>query len=98
MKSWDATYCIPPAFFPKTAIVYTIDVQGSKRLYLCKAHVITNNYYMHVLRKVVHSAGRLEMIRKHDYRFKDEARGAEMVSWKRVAGLIAREDERIITR
>ena len=30
-----------------------------------------------------------ELIRKHDYRFKDEARGEEMLSWKRVAALIA---------
>lgn len=37
----------------------------------------------------------VEMIRKHNYRFKDEARGAGMVSWKRVAGLIAGEDERV---
>ena len=36
-----------------------------------------------------------EMIRKHDYRFKDEARGAEMLSWKRAAGLVAGEDERV---
>lgn len=34
-----------------------------------------------------------EMIRKHDYRFKDEARGAEMVSWKRATGLIAGEED-----
>jgi hypothetical protein len=32
-----------------------------------------------------------EMIRKHDYRFKDEARGPEMTSWKRATGLIAGE-------
>jgi hypothetical protein len=36
-----------------------------------------------------------ELIRKHDYRFKDEARGSEMVSWKKAAGLVAGEDERI---
>jgi len=35
-----------------------------------------------------------EMIRKHDYRFKDEARGDEMVSWKKATGLIAGEDDR----
>jgi hypothetical protein len=34
-----------------------------------------------------------EMIRKHDYRFKDEARGHEMISWKRAAGLIAGEED-----
>jgi len=32
-----------------------------------------------------------EMIRKYDYRFKDEARGPEMTSWKRATGLIAGE-------
>jgi Family of unknown function (DUF6062) len=32
-----------------------------------------------------------ELIRKHDYRFKDEAQGPEMVSWKRAAGLVAGE-------
>ena len=36
-----------------------------------------------------------EMIRKHDFRFKDEARGPEMLSWKRAAGLVAGEDERV---
>jgi hypothetical protein len=36
-----------------------------------------------------------ELIRKHDYRFRDEARGAEMLSWKRAAGLVAGEDERV---
>jgi hypothetical protein len=36
-----------------------------------------------------------EMIRKHDYRFKDEARGSEMLSWKRAAGIVASEDERV---
>jgi hypothetical protein len=36
-----------------------------------------------------------ELIRKHDYRFKDEARGSEMVSWKKAAGLVAGEDERV---
>jgi len=34
-----------------------------------------------------------EMIRKHDYRFKDEARGPEMTSWKRATGLIAGEED-----
>jgi len=36
-----------------------------------------------------------ELIRKHDYRFKNEARGDEMVSWKKAAGLVAGEDERV---
>jgi hypothetical protein len=35
-----------------------------------------------------------ELIRKHDYRFKDEARGPEMSSWKRAAGIIAGEEEK----
>jgi hypothetical protein len=34
-----------------------------------------------------------EMIRKHDYRFKDEEQGDEMTSWKRAAGLVAGEEE-----
>ncbi len=34
-----------------------------------------------------------EMIRKHDYRFKEESRGEEMVSWIRAAGLVAGEEE-----
>jgi Family of unknown function (DUF6062) len=33
-----------------------------------------------------------ELIRKHDYRFKDEPRGVEMTSWKRIAGLVAGEE------
>ncbi|HEV2654070.1 MAG TPA: hypothetical protein VGT82_03900, partial [Ktedonobacteraceae bacterium] len=33
-----------------------------------------------------------EMIRKHDYHFKDEARGPEMLSWKRAAGIVAGEE------
>lgn len=33
-----------------------------------------------------------ELIRKHDYHFKDEARGSEMHSWIRAAGLVAGED------
>ncbi len=33
-----------------------------------------------------------ELIRKHDYRFKDEPRGPEMLSWKRAAGLVAGEE------
>jgi hypothetical protein len=33
-----------------------------------------------------------EMIRKHDYHFKDEPRGPEMVSWKRAAGIVAGEE------
>ena len=36
-----------------------------------------------------------ELIRKHDYRFKDEPRGAEMQSWRRAAGLVAGEEERM---
>ena len=35
-----------------------------------------------------------EMIRKHDYRFKDEARGAEMSAWKRAAGIVAGEEHK----
>ena len=35
-----------------------------------------------------------ELIRKHDYRFKDEARGAEMSSWKRAAGIVAGEEDK----
>jgi hypothetical protein len=34
-----------------------------------------------------------ELIRKHDYRFKDEVRGVEMASWKRAAGMIAGEEK-----
>ncbi len=33
-----------------------------------------------------------ELIRKHDYRFKDEARGQEMTAWKRAAGFVAGEE------
>ena len=33
-----------------------------------------------------------EMIRKHDYHFKDEARGPEMISWKRAAGIVSGEE------
>ncbi|QBD79047.1 hypothetical protein EPA93_24900 [Ktedonosporobacter rubrisoli] len=33
-----------------------------------------------------------ELIRKHDYRFKDEPRGPEMKSWQRAAGLVAGEE------
>lgn len=33
-----------------------------------------------------------ELIRKHDYRFKDEERGDEMKAWQRAAGLVAGED------
>lgn len=36
-----------------------------------------------------------ELIRKHDYRFKDEERGQEMLSWKRAAGLVAGEEDRV---
>jgi hypothetical protein len=35
-----------------------------------------------------------ELIRKHDYRFKDEPRGPEMLSWRRAAGLVAGEEDR----
>ena len=35
-----------------------------------------------------------ELIRKHDYRFKDEERGPEMQSWRRAAGLVAGEENR----
>jgi hypothetical protein len=33
-----------------------------------------------------------ELIRKHDYHFRDEARGPEMHSWLRAAGLVAGEN------
>lgn len=33
-----------------------------------------------------------ELIRKHDYHFKDELRGSEMLSWKKAAGLVAGEE------
>ena len=33
-----------------------------------------------------------ELIRKHDYRFQDEERGDEMVSWIQAAGLVAGEE------
>ncbi len=33
-----------------------------------------------------------ELIRKHDYHFKEEARGPEMLSWKRAAGIVAGEE------
>lgn len=36
-----------------------------------------------------------EMIRKHDYRFKNKARGGEMLSWQRSAGIVAGEDESV---
>lgn len=35
-----------------------------------------------------------ELIRKHDYRFKDEERGPEMVSWKKAASFVAGEENR----
>jgi Family of unknown function (DUF6062) len=35
-----------------------------------------------------------ELIRKHDYHFKDEARGPEMSSWKRAAGIVAGEENK----
>lgn len=34
-----------------------------------------------------------ELIRKHDYRFKDEPRGIEMYSWLRAAGMVSGEKE-----
>jgi len=34
-----------------------------------------------------------ELIRKHDYRFKDEPHGDEMISWQRAAGLVAGANE-----
>lgn len=36
-----------------------------------------------------------ELIRKHDYRFRDEAQGNEMLSWRRAASIVAGEDERV---
>jgi Family of unknown function (DUF6062) len=33
-----------------------------------------------------------ELVRKHDYRFKDEERGPEMLSWKKAAGIVAGEE------
>jgi uncharacterized protein DUF6062 len=33
-----------------------------------------------------------ELIRKHDYRFRDEPHGPEMVSWKYAAGIVAGEE------
>lgn len=42
------------------------------------------------LRRLDHDLG--ELIRKHDYRFKDEPRGPEMQSWRRAAGLVAGEE------
>ncbi len=33
-----------------------------------------------------------EMIRKHDYHFSEEARGPEMLSWQRAAGIVAGEE------
>ena len=36
-----------------------------------------------------------ELIRKHDYRFKDEERGEEMVSWIQAAGLVAGEEVKV---
>ena len=36
-----------------------------------------------------------ELIRKHDYRFKNEERGPEMVSWLHAAGLVAGEKNEI---
>ncbi len=36
-----------------------------------------------------------ELIRKHDYRFKDEERGQEMLSWKRAAGVVAGEENHV---
>ena len=34
-----------------------------------------------------------ELIRKHDYRFKEEARGNEMISWRWAARIVASEDK-----
>ena len=36
-----------------------------------------------------------EMIRKHDYRFRDEEKGPEMLSWIQTAGLVAGEKEEV---
>lgn len=36
-----------------------------------------------------------ELIRKHDYRFKDEEKGPEMLSWIQAAGLVASEKNEI---
>ncbi|HLJ35982.1 MAG TPA: DUF6062 family protein [Ktedonobacteraceae bacterium] len=36
-----------------------------------------------------------ELIRKHDYRFRDEAQGDEMVSWRWAASIVAGEDDRV---
>lgn len=36
-----------------------------------------------------------ELIRKHDYRFRDEDHGDEMTSWRRAASIVAGEDERV---
>ncbi len=36
-----------------------------------------------------------ELIRKHDYRFKGEAKGEEMLSWRWAAGIVAGEDKHI---
>ncbi len=36
-----------------------------------------------------------EMIRKHDYRFRDEPRGDEMRSWQSAARIVAGENERL---
>ncbi len=36
-----------------------------------------------------------ELIRKHDYRFRDEEHGDEMTSWRRAASIVAGEDERV---
>jgi hypothetical protein len=36
-----------------------------------------------------------ELIRKHDYRFRDEAHGDEMISWRRAASIVAGENERV---
>lgn len=36
-----------------------------------------------------------ELIRKHDYRFRDEEHGDEMTSWRRAASIVAGEDKRV---
>ncbi len=38
-----------------------------------------------------------ELIRKHDYRFKDEAHGDEMISWRWAAGIVSGEDKHVTT-
>lgn len=47
---------------------------------------------LHIIQQL--DAQLVELIRKHDYRFKDEAQGSEMLSWIAAAGLVAGEDTR----